>query len=265
MHRMHRYKLLLAYDGTCYAGWQVQPHDRTVQQLLQEGLASLSEKDVIVHGSGRTDAGVHATGQVAHVDLVRDWEPIALRRAMNARLPDDIRVLGVESVAPCFHARKSAVGKQYSYRICQEPVMMPHMRLYAAHSHRPLDTDAMSEALAHLVGKHDFAAFSANPDRFVETTVRTIFGGSVRVHNSHLQISVLGDGFLYKMVRSIAGWLIRVGRRDVLPADTIAILASGQRTADVPTAPPQGLFLQTVFYEEEALASAISACTADRD
>ncbi len=261
---MSRYKMVIGYDGSSYAGWQVQPGQRTIQQTLEEGLAGLSGMPVKVHGSGRTDAGVHAAGQVAHVDLARIWQPVALLRALNTRLPSDIRVMDVQEASNNFHARKSAVGKAYRYYLYQGDILPPHERLYAAHVHHALDVAAMQRALARLIGQHDFAAFSANPDREVETTVRHLFAGTIRNEGVRLQVTVIGDGFLYKMVRSIVGWLIRVGKGDVQPEQTDEILASRIRTAAVPTAPPQGLFLWQVFYEANALASGLDEQPRDR-
>lgn len=246
---MSRYRFTVAYDGTAYAGWQVQPGQVTVQHVLQEAFADLCRESVIVHGSGRTDAGVHAAGQVIHVDTGFSLPAVAFVRALNVRLPRDVRVLDAARVADTFHARKSATSKEYRYFIYQGEIMLPHLRLYRAHVHKPLDVDAMRQALEILVGTHDFAAFSANPDREVETTVRTIFGASLQVEGPEIMLSLRGDGFLYKMVRSIAGWLIRVGRGEVAAAGTQAVLDSCLRTAAVPTAAPEGLFLWCVEYE----------------
>lgn len=246
-----RYRVTVAYDGTAYGGWQVQPNANTVQAELQAVLKRLSDGgDVHVHGSGRTDAGVHARGQVAHFDFPRPFAPAALVRAMNACLPLDIRVMDAAIVADDFHARKSAVGKAYRYFIWNAPVMRPTARLYHVHEREPLDLAAMQEAAAYLIGQHDFAAFSSNPHRFVETTVRTIQSLTVSCMDDQITIAVYGDGFLYKMVRSLAGWLIRVGRGEVTPGQTREVLTSGERTARVPTAPPQGLFLWQVDYPQ---------------
>ncbi len=243
-----RFRITVAYDGTSYGGWQIQPNANTVQAELQAVLKRLGGGEVLVHGSGRTDAGVHARGQVAHFDFPRPFAPDMLVRAMNACLPPDIRVMDAAIVADDFHARKSAVGKEYRYFIWNAPVLLPTARLYHLHEHEPLDTAKMQEAAAWLVGQHDFAAFSANPNRFVETTVRTIQSLMVSRVDEQITIAVRGDGFLYKMVRSLAGWLIRVGRGEVPPAQTREVLASCERTARVPTAPPQGLFLWQVDY-----------------
>ncbi len=245
---VRRFRITVMYDGTAYGGWQIQPNANTVQAELQAVLKRLGGSDVHVHGSGRTDAGVHARGQVAHFDFPRPFTPEALVRAMNACLPDDIRVMEAAIVPDGFHARKSATGKEYRYFIWNAPVMSPTERLYHVHVPEPLDVATMQAAAGVLIGRHDFAAFSANPNRFVETTVRTIQSLTVARLDEQITIAVHGDGFLYKMVRSLAGWLIRVGRGEVSSEQTAGILASCERTARVPTAPPQGLFLWQVDY-----------------
>ena len=248
---MNRFRFTVAYDGTAYAGWQIQPGQVTIQQVLQDAFCDLTGETVKVHGSGRTDAGVHAAGQVIHVDTHFALPSVAFVRALNVRLPRDIRLLSAAQVDDSFHARKSAVAKEYRYFVYQGEMMMPHLRLYRAHVHKRLDVAAMHQALDIFEGTHDFAAFSANPDREVETTVRTIFSGTLQADDLDIMISLRGDGFLYKMVRSIAGWLIRVGRGEVRPEDTVAVLDSRVRTAAVPTAAPEGLFLWRVEYREK--------------
>ena len=246
---MSRFRFTVAYDGTAYAGWQIQPRQVAIQQVLQEAFTDLTGESIKVHGSGRTDAGVHAAGQVIHVDTCFTLPSVAFVRALNVRLPRDIRILSCAQVDDAFHARKSAISKEYRYFIYQADIMLPHLRLYRAHVHKKLDADAMRQALAMLEGTHDFAAFSANPDREVESTVRTIFAAALLEEGQEIMISLRGDGFLYKMVRSIAGWLIRVGRGDAHFADTQNVLESRVRTAKGPTAAPEGLFLWEVHYE----------------
>jgi tRNA pseudouridine38-40 synthase len=240
--------MVVAYDGTDYAGWQVQPNGVTVQQKLEQGLADVTQEAPKVHGSGRTDQGVHARRQVAHFDLRDAWTPVDLRKALNAVLPADIRVANVATAERTFHARRDAVHKEYRYFIWNHDLMPPWKRRYAAHVTNRLDVDAMRRAARLLVGRHDFAAFTANPNRPVETTVREILELTVRKRGSGIVVRVIGTGFLYKMVRSVAGFLIRVGEGAVPPDETPRILASRTRTARVPTAPPQGLFLWNVTY-----------------
>ncbi len=243
-----RYCLTLGYDGTPYAGWQVQPNHTTVQQVLEETLHRLTGEAVKVHGSGRTDQGVHARGQVAHVDLSTVWVCDRLRKGMNALLPPDIRVFGIRRVHGDFHARRSAVRKEYRYFLWNDEVMNPCQRLYAVHIRKKLDLVAMRAAADILVGRHDFASFTANPNREVESTVREVHYIAIRKSGPLVTIAAASEGFLYKMVRSICGMLIRVGEGDLAPADIRAILASRIRTARVPTAPACGLFLWKVWY-----------------
>ena len=169
-----RFRLTIAYDGTAYAGWQVQPGNLTVQEVLEARMEAVVGHPCKVHGSGRTDQGVHAVGQVAHVDIETRMPPKSLRLALNARLPGDIRIVGARVVNPRFHARRSAVAKEYRYFIWNDDLMSPHQRLYALHVRRPLDLTAMQAAAAQFVGEHDFVAFMANPNRAVESTVRTV-------------------------------------------------------------------------------------------
>ena len=246
---MIRYKLVVAYDGSAYAGWQIQPGQPTVQATLQDAIKKVTSEIVIAHGSGRTDQGVHARGQVVHADFEREDDLVpVLQKGLNAVLPPDIRVDRVRRVNGQFDARRSAIRKEYRYFIWNAAVVPPFLRLYRTQIRDELDVAAMTEAARHLVGKHDFAAFTANPNRIVETTVRTLSGLSVRRRGDEIIISATADGFLYKMVRSLAGFLIRVGDGSVPPDVAKTILLSKERTARVPTAPPQGLFLWQVKY-----------------
>ena len=248
---MAKYRFDISYDGTAYAGWQIQPRHKTVQQLLQEAVGQITGEKAIIHGSGRTDQGVHARKQVAHADLEGAARPLILRRSLNAVLPSDIRVLQVKLAAPDFHARRSAVGKEYRYFIWNGIIVPPFLRLYRTHVTEKLDAAAMADTAAVLVGRHDFAAFTANPNRVVENTVRNLTELSVRKRGMEIVIVARADGFLYKMVRSLAGLLMRAGTGAVTPADARTILASRVRTARVPTAPPEGLFLWDVVYDED--------------
>jgi len=243
-----RYRMTVAYDGKAYAGWQVQPNHMTIQQRLEEVLQSLSGETIKVHGSGRTDQGVHAEGQVAHFDLSKIWACWQLLNGLNAKLPHDIRVLKVVRAKPDFHARRSAVKKEYRYFIWNSKVMNPTRRLYVTHIRKPLDVKAMQVAANILIGKHDFAAFTANPNRVVESTVREVYSLTIRRTGSLIVIRASSEGFLYKMVRSLTGLLLRVGEGAVTLDEVKEILASKIRTARVPTAPPEGLFLWHVWY-----------------
>ena len=251
-----RYKITIQYDGTDFHGWQKQPGFRTVQQTLEEALAPLSPggAPVHVHGCGRTDAGVHAEGQIAHFDLQRELLPLQLRRALNGMLKrGDVQITDAEAAAPEFDSRRHALGKEYRYRIWNAEVMNPLWRRATAHVRTPLDADAMREAARFFVGEKDFAAFSANPSRELESTVREIFSFDVISDcGMPLEFRVRGNGFLYKMVRSISGFLLAVGLGREKPDAAAEILASKIRTSRVETAPPQGLTLWRAWYERES-------------
>ncbi|MBN1558236.1 MAG: tRNA pseudouridine(38-40) synthase TruA [Lentisphaerae bacterium] len=245
---MSRYRLDVAYDGTAYAGWQIQPNGDTIQAQLETALHALTGERVTVHGSGRTDRGVHARRQPAHLDLVRDRTPKELKTGLNALLPPDIRVLKAAAAAPDFHARRNAIAKEYRYFIWNAEVLPPPLRLYRTHVPRRLDVSAMQRAAAGLAGCHDFASFTANPNRPVASTVRTLSVLHVVKRGSEITVTARAEGFLYRMVRSLAGFLIRVGQGAEPAARTAAMLKARTRTAHVPTAPPQGLFLWRVWY-----------------
>lgn len=245
---MSRYKLVVAYDGSGYAGWQVQRNANSVQGKLEAAAAQITGEKVRMHGSGRTDRGVHARGQAVHCDIHKPVVRKALRRGLNAVLPPDIRILRVTKAADDFDARRHAAGKEYRYFIWNDEVIPPFHRFYKTHVRKKLDVEAMRRAAAYLVGRHDFAAFTANPRRETGSTVRRVTELSVRKSGSELVIIARGEGFLYKMVRSFAGYLIRVGEGKLAPSSARAILSSRVRTARVRTAPPEGLFLWKVDY-----------------
>lgn len=245
-----RYKMTLAYDGTAYAGWQVQSNHISVQQKMEETLASIVGHEVKVHGSGRTDQGVHARGQVAHVDLHSPMTAKSLCRALNGRLPPDIQVLKVVRARSDFHARCSAVGKEYRYFVWNDAMVLPDKRLYTTHIYRSLDVAAMRAAAQRFVGRHDFASFSANPHRETDSTVRSVYACTVSKRGKEMVFRVSGEGFLYKMVRSMVGFLIRVGEGAEKPEAVSELLSScAPRKARVPSAPPRGLFLWRVWYK----------------
>lgn len=243
-----RLRIVLAYDGTGYAGWQIQPDRPSVQQRVETELRRLAGHPVKLHGSGRTDSGVHARAQVAHVDVRVGLSERAVAAGLNARLPPDIRVHGVRAVRGDFHARRDAVSKEYRYFLWNGPVMPPEKRLYAAHVRRPLALEPMRAAAAALEGEHDFSSFCANPDREVPSHVRILERFTVTRRGRGFTLRVRGNGFLYKMVRSLAGFLVKVGEGTEPPGAAREILDARARTARVPTAPPQGLFLWRVFY-----------------
>ncbi len=247
------YRLLIQYDGTDFHGWQVQVDQRTVQGELERVLSLLENAEVHVAGSGRTDAGVHAEGQVANVKLERLFKSEKLRAAINGNLRSDARVLSVEEVPDDFHARFSAKGKTYVYRILNSPVISPFWARYAHHESRPLDVARMNKSARIFLGEHDWTAFS-NAKSDSENKVRTIDGITVeskwdeRSNAAMIELRVTGNGFLRYMVRSIAGTLLEVGRgeRDSESIEQ-AIITLDQDLAGV-TAPANGLTLLEVQY-----------------
>jgi len=243
--RTRHLKLTIAYDGTGYGGWQRQPNAATIQQVVEEAMSKLVGRRVIVHGSGRTDAGVHARAQVASCSLSVRHSLSTLLRAWNANLPDDIRVLRVQEMTTGFHARFSAKQKEYRYQMDCGTVADPFLRQYAWHHPRPLDLRAMRRAARFLKGRKDFTAVSAKSER---DPVRTITKLTLVKHGSLLTISVTADGFLYKMVRSIVGALVKVGEGKLTPEMLAGLLDGKKRAALVETAPAKGLCLWQVFY-----------------
>jgi tRNA pseudouridine38-40 synthase len=246
-NRRH-FQLTIAYDGTNYAGWQLQPSGRTIQEFVEGALAKMAHGKVRVHGSGRTDAGVHARAQIANCSFSTSLTTATLVRALSANLPADIRVRRVQEVDARFHARFSAKGKEYRYQIDCGAVADPFLRAYAWHHPRPLNVAAMRRAARLLKGRHDFAALSANPMRPVETTVRTVSKLSVTKRGNLLTITVVADGFLYKMVRSMVGALVKVGEGRMTVEELQMLVKAKKRSALVETAPAHGLFLWQVFY-----------------
>lgn len=244
-----KYKVVIAYDGTAYSGWQYQENALGIQQVVEESVAFLECSPVRVFGSSRTDAGVHAKGFVAHFHLTKPIPPKNLLKAMNSRLPEAVRVVKASYAKENFDARLSAKGKEYRYHIYQGDIMPPHLVPYWTYCHRPLDIEAMKKAASYFVGRHDFVSFAANPNRELETTVRNIFSCEVKKSGPKYVIVVKGDGFLYKQVRSMAGFLLSVGKGNEKPEAVKELLdAAAPRTARVETAPPRGLFLWKVFY-----------------
>ncbi len=266
---MRTFKLILAYDGTDFAGWQRQPGRTTLQGTLEAVLAQITGAQVTVEASGRTDAGVHALGQVVSFESGTLLEASVLQRALNAELPDEILVLGLCEVASGFHARFDASGKRYRYCIHDGPHRSLFGRRYQWHCRERLDVSAMHEAAQSLLGTHDFRSFETSwPNR--ETSVRTIT--DIRVARGAgqgvapldlpadtLSLEVAADGFLYNMVRAIVGTLVEVGR-GARPQEWVAeVLAAQDRRAAGKTAPPQGLFLLHVDYPAAKTAAVSSS------
>ncbi len=243
---MRTLKLKLEYDGTAFSGWQAQPGRRTVQGVLAEACARILRHEVRVVGAGRTDAGVHARGQVASLRTESALAPERVLRGLNAILPEDVAVLSVEEAPPDFDARFSARAKWYRYRIHNSPVPSPLERMFSHHVRFELDLDRMRAAARPLVGTHDFRGFAREADE--RPTVRTLFSVDVNRRATIIEIDVRGDGFLYNMVRAIAGTLIEVGRGKKAIDACEAVLSTGERAVAGPTVPPQGLFLMEVIY-----------------
>ena len=241
-------KLTVAYEGTQYGGWQRQPNAVTAQELIEKALERLCGSRFMVHGSGRTDAGVHARGQVASCSLTTHHSPATIQRALNANLPGDVRILRVHEVNDKFHARFSARGKEYRYQIDCGVVADPFRRRYAWHHPQSLNIAAMRRAARLLQGRHDCSALSANPMRTVENPVRTISRLTIIKRGQLLTISVSADGFLYKMVRAIVGALVKVGDGRLTVEQLRVLMRGKKRTALVETAPAHGLFLWRVDY-----------------
>jgi tRNA pseudouridine38-40 synthase len=247
------YRLLLQYDGTDFHGWQIQANLRTVQGELTRVLSLLEDGQVTVHGSGRTDAGVHAEGQVANVHLWREITPDKLRNAINGNLDSDARVLSVDVAADDFHARYSAIGKTYCYRVVQGSVMSPFWRRYALHEARELDLELMLECSKLFLGEHDWTAFSAAQSD-AGSRVRTVtrFGVSRRAvprgQGDLIEFTISANGFLRYMVRSIVGTLLAVGRTEIDLATVERAINEGDRSLVGSTAAPQGLTLVSVEY-----------------
>ncbi len=248
-----RFKFTCSYDGTAYFGWQVQPGKVNIQGTIEETLATIVKVDrVKIHGSGRTDQGVHARGQVFHCDLVTRMTARSLLKALNSRLPTDIRILSCTRCKKDFHARRDATSKEYRYRIWNTRITPPDRRLYHTTVPHKLNLTAMRQAIKHLIGAHDFGAFAANGDRPMATTVRTIYECSLTNRGSQITFAIRGSGFLYKMVRGIMGFLIRVGSGQEKPDAVIDLLKyQRHRTARIPSAPPRGLTLWHVWYTGE--------------
>jgi tRNA pseudouridine38-40 synthase len=246
-----RIKLTVAYDGTNYAGWQLQKTGVAVQELIEKALKNIFGMDLRLHGSSRTDAGVHARGMIAHVDIPKvkfKMVPRKLSLGLNANLPDDIRITHAACTKADFHARFDASGKQYRYFIYNHAAMDPLLRAQAWHVPQPLDLAKMREAARAFVGKHDFEAFAANRGYKMKSTVRTVMRCEIRRSGPLLTVIIEGDGFLYKMCRGIVGTLVQIGQNKFAPTEIPKMLATKDRRAAGMSAPAHGLVLWKVFY-----------------
>lgn len=244
-----RLKLTVAYDGAPFAGWQSQPHRHTIQDHLEHAFKRIEGRSVRVHGSGRTDAGVHALGQCAHVDVSNDrLAPTQWTAALNALLPPAIRVLRSQAVAKNFHARFSSKGKVYRYRIWLAPVLPPLEHGRSWHVIAPLDLQIIKSGAAELTGTHDFSGFAANRGKRETDTIRTIHSVKIRRHGACLAMDFDGDGFLYKMVRLMVGSLVQCATGKGVCNEVANILTRRQNLKARLVAPAGGLFLIRVRY-----------------
>ena len=245
---MKRVKLTMAYDGTNYCGWQIQPNGVTIEEKLNQALQSLFGEEIRVSGASRTDAGVHSLGNVCVFETQARMPAEKISYALNQRLPDDIVVIDSCEVPADFHPRFSKSRKTYEYRILNRRFPDPTRRLDTYFYHHVLDVSKMQEAAAHLEGEHDFKSF-ASIHMQSETSVRTIYSCKVAKTDDIITIRVTGNGFLYNMVRIIAGTLIKVGAGDIRPTEIDDILAVCDRGAAGPTAPAHGLTMIGLEYE----------------
>jgi tRNA pseudouridine38-40 synthase len=246
---MPRIKCIVSYDGTGFSGYQVQPGKRTVQGELEKALEKLNKgRSVRVSASGRTDAGVHARGQVIHFDTTLEIEPARWQIALNSLLPDEIAVLSVDIAKSDFHARFDAVGKEYRYFLLLSKNRDPFQRNYAYQFQYELGLEAMKEASKQLLGKHDFTSFCSAKTE-VEDRVRTLKELDIYEENGLLVFRFVGDGFLYNMVRILVGTLLEVGTGRRAADSMLQLLEDQDRTRAGKTAPGHGLYLWKVFYE----------------
>lgn len=246
---MRRIRIIIAYDGTNYVGWQIQPNGVSIQAHLERALLEITGEAIRVEGSGRTDSGVHARAQVAHFDTSARMAADKFAIALNMHLPDDIRVLYSEECDPAFHARFSAKKKQYAYTV----QIGTHADVFARHTslhlHNIPDFDAMQQAASLLIGTHDFAAFQCS-GRKVDNTVRTVFQSEWTQNGRFWTYIVTGNGFLYNMVRILVGTMLEIGSGKRPVSDIQKALSSGKRSDSGATAPAHGLCLMRVSYPD---------------
>ncbi|MEO5936154.1 MAG: tRNA pseudouridine(38-40) synthase TruA [Terriglobales bacterium] len=253
-------KLVLAYDGSLFSGWQVQPDRPTVQGALADAVERITGEKILPQGSGRTDAGVHALAQVASFSTSSSIPSANLVKALNSLLPESIRVTSVEDMPADFHARHTAQAKSYEYRLYRGDICPPFLARYVTHHPYPLDEEALSEAAGRVIGEHDFTSFAAvdpektDPDRGLPVevggrgNVRTIFSSEWKRSSEEFVYRVRGNGFLHHMVRNLVGTFLLVGKGTLKPSDLDDILAAKERSAAGATAPASGLYLVSVEY-----------------
>lgn len=248
----HRFKITLAYDGTHYSGYQTQPNAKTVQDTVERALTKLAKGTFVrIHAASRTDAGVHAKGQVAHFDFPFAISTDGLFKGLNTLLPDDILVRSVEEVSSDFHSRYDAKGKKYVYRLSNSQLRDPFNRLYTVHHPYPLNAEDAQEAMAYLTGQHDFSSFSASNTDVVDK-VRTIYQASLDIDEDDWTFTFVGDGFLYNMIRIMVGTIIAVAEGKIDPQDILTIIEAKDREKAGKTMPAHGLCLVELYYEDLA-------------
>lgn len=247
---MYTYKLVIMYDGTQYSGWQIQPCANSIQEQIEKVLRRILQTPVFLIGSGRTDAGVHAKGQVAHFQTEKVIDLNRLQFACNRLLPLDIRIQTIEQVSPHFHARYSAIGKEYHYYIHVAKVMNPFYRFYRWHFCYPYDFQLIKQAAFVLLGTHDFTSFAhqATAGSAAHNAIRTLYRLDVFAIEDGIRLEFEGNGFLYKMVRNLVGMLMAIATNRYTLNDLVVILKAKDRRLAAQTAPPQGLFLMRVDY-----------------
>lgn len=245
---MKRVKLTVAYDGTQYCGWQIQPNGITVEEVLNRKLSAMTGEEIVVIGASRTDSGVHARGNVAVFDTESPIPAERMAYALNRRLPEDIVIVKSEEVPLDWHPRYCDCEKTYEYHIWNSEVPDPTKRHTTYHVSYKLDIEKMRQAAQYLIGEHDFVSF-CSIHRNVKTTIRTIYQLDIEKHHEDLTIRIRGNGFLYNMVRIIVGTLLRVGRGYYTPEQVKEILEAKNREAAGVTAPPQGLMLMEINYD----------------
>jgi tRNA pseudouridine38-40 synthase len=246
-------KIIVQYDGTEYHGWQIQNGLRTVQGELVRALSTIDGREVMVHGSGRTDAGVHALGQVASFQFAHPHPAERLLLAINGNLPYDIRVIDASEVSDDFHARFSAIGKQYRYSVFTGQVLNPMMFRYVHQTTYTLDVEAMKNAAKDLIGEHDFRSFTVTPEKEIHT-IRTVTALDITLDSKTevLNFDISANGFLRYMVRTIVGTLVDVGRGHLQPDSILQIFAAGKREAAGTSLPAKGLTLIKVKYDKSS-------------
>ena len=243
-------KLILTYDGTMFAGWQVQKADRTVQGVLESALARMHEHPVRVTGAGRTDAGVHALGQVAHFYTdIESLSGLKFRDAANSYLPDDVKILHSEQIAESFHARRSARKRTYRYYLNYQPVVFPHLHRYCLHLRRRPRVQYLNEIASTVIGEHDFSSFASRRDAH-QNRIRKVYSSCFYPCGQLIVFRITANAFLWKMVRSILGTILELEKQDNGPEKLKHILYSTARECAGATAPAKGLFLENVEYDD---------------